>query len=239
MRALLLAAGFGTRLLPMTETIPKCLVKVGGRPIIEHWIQNLASDGFDRILINSHYMSNMLHDYLKRSEYRNLVEVAHEPTLLGTGGTIMRNKNFFEGSGGFVIHADNYTKIKLSNVYNAHKRRPPDCVMTMVTFRSDKPTECGICEVDNDGRVNNFHEKVDDPPSNLANAAIYYLEPECFDYVQNQKVGADDISRDMIPKLLGKIFTYQYSGPLIDIGTFAGLEMADQYERLFCETTDE
>ena len=108
LRALLLAAGLGTRLRPLTLTKPKCLVELAGKPLLGHWLQKLEKAGCESTLVNSHYLSAQVADYLKdwRSSTMS-VSIFHEPELLGTAGTLLANEAFFDGTTGLLIHADN------------------------------------------------------------------------------------------------------------------------------------
>ena len=94
MRALLLAAGLGTRLKPLTDYLPKCLVPIHGRPLIDFWLQLLVENGIDEILINTHYLEPLVSKYLSGSSWLKNVTLVHEERLLGTGGTILKNKYF-------------------------------------------------------------------------------------------------------------------------------------------------
>ena len=175
MRALLLAAGLGTRLRPMTDTTPKCLVPVGDKPLLQIWLERLSEAGIGPFLINTHYLAEQVHEFIQSSPYRNQVTLVHEPKLLGTAGTLIRNLDFFQGEDALIIHADNYCLADFRAFKQAHEKRPAPCLMTMMTFQTDDPQSCGIVEVDDIGVVTGFHEKVKNPPGNLANGAIYIL----------------------------------------------------------------
>ena len=134
MRALLLAAGLGTRLRPLTKTIPKCLVPIKGKPLLEIWLEGLTEAGVGPFLVNTHYLACQVEDYVNSSQYRNVLTIANEPDLLGTAGTLMKNLDFFQGEDGMLIHADNYCLADLSAFQQAHRDRPNGCLMTMMTF---------------------------------------------------------------------------------------------------------
>jgi mannose-1-phosphate guanylyltransferase len=92
MRALLLAAGIGSRLRPLTETVPKCLVPIHGRPLLDYWLELLFSGGTERVLINTHWLADHVRDYVASCRWRPRIDLVHEGTLLGTGGTILANR---------------------------------------------------------------------------------------------------------------------------------------------------
>ena len=96
----------------------------------------------------------------------------------------------------------------------------------MLTFESKNPTQCGIVEIDSVGIVKNFHEKVSNPPGNRANGAIYVFDYDFIDFLNNLNVKLFDFSNEVLPKLIGKIYTYHTSGYYIDIGTIENLNYA-------------
>ena len=219
MRAILLAAGFGTRLQPLTLDIPKCLVPINGRPLLDIWLDKLCRLGVGPVMVNTHYLSNKVCGYLKGSKYEDHVFEVYESNLLGTAGTLIKNKDFFLGGDGLLIHADNYCGDDLMGLIEAHEKRPQECLMTMMTFRTDSPSACGIVELDKNGVVVGFHEKVKCPPGNLANGAIYILSKEIIEYVVTYMSTAKDFSNEVLPRFLGRIFAYETTEIFIDIGT--------------------
>ena len=92
-KALLLAGGMGTRLKPLTDSIPKCLVPIGGKPLLAYWLESLSKAGVERILINTHYLSEQVIAFCKQSQYSQLLDLVHESALLGTAGTIRANRD--------------------------------------------------------------------------------------------------------------------------------------------------
>jgi len=219
MRAILLAAGLGTRLRPLTNQIPKCLVTIKGKPLLGIWLDKLTEVGVESILVNTHHLADKVEAYVASGNYKGSVVAVNEPILLGTAGTLIANLPFFENEDGFLVHADNYIREDLWRFVAAHKMRSPGCVITMLTFRSDNPSACGIVEVDERGVVIRFHEKVLSPPGNLANGAVYILSPELIARLALDWVAPTDFSVDILPTLLGRIQTYETTGLFIDIGT--------------------
>jgi mannose-1-phosphate guanylyltransferase len=228
MRALLLAAGLGTRLRPITETIPKCLVPIHGRPLLDYWLANLATSGIDRILINTGYLADSVADYVHDSVWADNVSLAHESVLLGTGGTILANRAFFGEEPFLVAHADNLSTIDLDACCRAHRDRAADTDMTMALFRTDRPSDCGIVQLDPEGRVIAFHEKVTSPPGNLANGAVYVFEPDVLERLARLGKATIDLSTEIIPGYVGRIQSYEITGYHRDIGTLESLARAEQ-----------
>ncbi len=219
MKAILLAAGFGTRLRPLTETIPKCLVPIKNIPLLRIWLNRLSEAGIDSFLVNTHYLSGKVNYFIRNSDYNDRVTVVYEPELLGTVGTLIKNIYFFKGEDGMLIHADNYCLADLSEFISAHKNRPVHCLMTMMTFRTDNLSSCGIVEIDKESVVTGFYEKVASSHGNLANGAVYILSKEIISLIGKELSFVKDFSTEILPLFLGRIYTYETKGIFIDIGT--------------------
>lgn len=228
MRAILLAAGLGTRLRPLTETTPKCLVPIHGQPLLEIWLDRLTKAEFSSFLINTHYLAPLVKAFIQNSPYRERITLVEETDLLGTAGTLVANLDFLQGQDGLLIHADNYCLANFSAFWQAHQCRPAGCLLTMIIFPTATPSTCGIVELNREGVVVAFHEKQENPPGNLANGAIYILSPEFQEMVRERFYDATDFSTEIIPYLMGKIFTYKTNAPFIDIGTPAAYAAANE-----------
>jgi mannose-1-phosphate guanylyltransferase len=225
---MLLAAGLGTRLRPLTDTIPKCLVPIKGKPLLQIWLERLTEAGIGPFLINTHYLAEQVVAFIELSPFLDQVILVHEPQLLGTAGTLIQNLDFFQGEDGLLIHADNYCLADLREFIQAHKERPSQCLMTMMTFRTDDPSSCGIVELDDRGVVIGFHEKVAEPPGHLANSAIYILSKEMVELIKSGLTASLDFSKEVIPRLVKRIYTYETNEPFADIGSIASYENLKQ-----------
>ena len=219
MKALLLAAGFGTRLRPLTDVLPKCLAPIGERPLLEYWLVNLFDAGFSEVVINTHYFQELVISYLEGTPWSTRVTLAPEHELLGTAGTILQHRKFFGNEAFLVAHADNLSLFDPATLIYRHSHRPTGTVMTMMTFESLNPQSCGIVSLNNKEIVTEFFEKVPNPPSKVANAAVYILESEVVDLIAKLPSPHSDLSTDVIPQLMGKIFTYHNNEFHMDIGT--------------------
>lgn len=226
MRALLLAAGLGTRLRPITDTIPKCMVQIQGKPLLGYWLEMLVDAGIQPILINLHYFADFVLDYLNSVDFSKKISTVYEHSLLGTAGTLRKNRDFFGNEPVMVIHADNLSKFNVDSFMRSHYKRPIGCEITMMTFMTTSPESCGIVEIDARGVVQAFHEKVDSPPSNLANGAVYIIEPCVFDYLEGLDRNFIDFSTDVIPNFIGRINTFENDVYHRDIGTVESYEAA-------------
>ena len=228
MRALLLAAGLGTRLRPITDTTPKCLVPISGTPLLQIWLERLTAANVERLLINTHYLADQVENFLEGSRFREKVQLVHERDLLGTAGTLIKNLDFFKGEDGLLIHADNYCLADFSAFQLAHLNRPLGCLMTMMTFRTDDPSSCGIVELDDRGVVVGFHEKVDNPPGNLANGAVYILSADLLEKMGTDLNYISDFSTEVLHRFKGHIFSHETADVFLDVGTPERYEKANK-----------
>lgn len=228
MRALLLAAGPGTRLKPLTDKVPKCLVPVAGVPLLDTWLDLLLGGGIERVLINTHHLADQVARHIDSSPWRGRVDLAHEETLLGTGGTVLKNRDYFGSAPFLVAHADNLTRFDVEAFAARHRARPPGAEITMMTFETDSPHECGIVEEDSHGIVRGFYEKPAEPPGNTANAAVYIFEPAVADFLAGLGKEKIDLSTEVLPRFLGRICTFRNGIYHRDIGTPDSLRRAEE-----------
>lgn len=226
MRALLLAAGFGTRLRPITYSTPKCLVPLNGKPLLEYWLDNLSRVGVTEFLINSSYLHEQVEEYVRNSPYKKKISLVYEKELLNTAGTLLKNKDFFKNEAFMLVHADNLCFCDFNAFLQSHKNRDTRCEITMMIFKTDTPSSCGIVELDENAIVQNFYEKVNNPPSNLANGAVYICEPQIFTFLDALKKENIDFSNEVLPKYIGRINTFFNDIYHRDIGTPESYEIA-------------
>ena len=226
MRALLLAAGLGTRLRPLTDTVPKCLVEIDGRPLLDYWVELLCKGGVLDILVNTHHLEAEVMRYVERCPHPVRLSTAREEKLLGTGGTLLGNRAFFGAGPAVLIHADNLSLFDFRAFARTYESRDADIEMTMMTFRTDSPRSCGIVELDRRGVVRALHEKVENPPGNLANAAVYILAPTVIEFLAGLGKQEIDFSTEVLPHFMGRINTFHNDVYHRDIGTLESLAAA-------------
>jgi len=226
MRALLLAAGIGSRLRPLTDTTPKCLVRVHDRPLLDYWLELVFEGGIERALLNTHWLADQVRQHVAASPWRSRIDLVHEDELLGTGGTVLANRNWFGNEAFLVAHADNLTDFDVPGLIAAHRNRPAGHVMTMLGFRTDDPSSCGILQLNGQDSVVAFHEKVKNPPGNLANGAVYIFEPEVISDIAKLGKAVVDLSTEIIPNYLGRILCVETTGYHRDIGNPESLRRA-------------
>lgn len=228
MKAVLLAAGVGTRLRPITNTKPKCLVEINGVPLLDIWLSQLSKHpNIEHIYINTHYLSDVVELHLKTNwSAMNNLSTWYEPELLGTAGTLAHHADELAGSEVLLIHADNLSLFSLDEFIECHLARLKHTVMTMMLFRTDQPQQCGIVEVDEHGVLTKMHEKVKNPPSDLANGAVYILSNVLVQSIKH--AGVKDFSNEVIPAYYGRINCWINTHYHRDIGTPESLSKANQ-----------
>lgn len=225
-RALLLAGGLGTRLRPLTDTTPKCLIEVGGRPMLDYWIDALEAAGITEALINTHHLPDPVRAYIAQvNSSRNVtLTEAFEPELLGSAGTVTANRAWgAEAEAVTVIYADNLSDMDLGALTAFHAGHEDP--MTMALFRTPSPRTCGIATLDGSGVVTEFIEKPEHPASNLANAGIYVLDRAAWTEIAD--MGVFDFGFDVIPAFVGRMRGYDHPGYHRDIGTHDSLAQAE------------
>jgi mannose-1-phosphate guanylyltransferase len=223
---LLLAAGCGTRLKPYTNSWPKCLMPIDGKPLLEYWLDTARQIAKEKVLVNTHYMADTVQSFLDRPVFKQCVKGVYEPQLKGTAGTIRANAQALGETTILLVHADNFCQCDFGDFLDFHQTsRPEHCPITMMTFYTQTPSTCGIVEIDGDGVVIGFHEKLQDPPGNLANGAVYLLEPEVLAWIC-ERSEITDFSTQVLPHFVGRIATWLNEGTHIDIGSIEALHEA-------------
>jgi mannose-1-phosphate guanylyltransferase len=195
MRAMVLAAGLGTRLRPLTNEITKPMVPVLDRPVMAHILDLLERHGFDDVIANLHYFPDSIERHFgDRLTYR------FEPELLGTAGGVRGCADFFGGESFLVISGDALTDVDLSAFASRH--RESGGVATLAVKKVSDTREYGVVLHDRHGRITGFQEKPspEEALSDLGNCGIYFFEPEIFDYFPDRPFV--DWAQDVFPALL-------------------------------------
>ena len=204
MKAMLLAAGHGTRLRPLTDRVPKAMVPVGGMPVIEHNLRLVRRHGVDDVIINLHAHPDAIPAYVgDGSRWRLHVTYSYEEHLLGTAGAVKRMEQALDGETFAVIYADNLSDGDLSALLALHRRT--GAVATLALHVPEDPRASGIVDMDEQGRVRGFVEKPGHYDAALgvwANAGIYILEPSV---LRDIPPGVPyDFGHDLFPRLLAQ-----------------------------------
>jgi D,D-heptose 1,7-bisphosphate phosphatase len=223
--ALVLAAGLGTRLRPLTDSIPKCLVPIAGKPLLDYWVATLAAAGVADARVNTHALPDPVRSFIAGVNQAGRLRLAeaYEPTLLGSAGTIAANADLAAGADDVVIiYADNFSDVDLSRLVAFHRSHGDP--LTMLLFRAPDPRACGIAELDAEGRVVSFVEKPKEPRSDLANAGVYVATAAA--YREIAALQAFDLGFEVLPRFVGRMRGWLWDGYHLDVGTHEALAKA-------------
>ena len=227
MKAVLLAAGVGSRLRPITDTIPKCMVAIDGRPLIDIWLSAFDHAGVDEVLVNVHHMPDVVRHHLDaRAGTRQppTVRTFFEPELLGSAGTLVANRHWLDGEEMFLVcNADNLTDFDLRSLAETHREH--SAIATLTVFHSERPSAGGVVELDEEGTVIGFQEKPSNPVSDLVNAGMYAFQLAVLDEVGSAPC---DIGCDLLPRLVGRARAMLVTDYFRDIGTVDAYQRAQQ-----------
>jgi mannose-1-phosphate guanylyltransferase len=216
MKAFVLAAGVGSRLRPLTDHLPKCLVPIAGVTLLDRWLDALARAGVSEVLVNLHYLPDMVMANLENREGPPLVMTTLESELLGSAGTLMANRAWLEDDQVFVVaNADNLTDFDVGALVEFH--RAGSAPASLAVFHSERPWTGGVVEVDGSGTVVGFVEKPAHPRGDLVNGGIYVFEPTVLDEIPGP--APRDIGYDLLPRLVGRSRALPVGGYFRDIGT--------------------
>lgn len=203
MKAMVLAAGLGTRLRPLTNYVSKPMVQMAGRPCLEHTIRLLRKYGFKEIIINLHYKPELIRNHFANGDKYGLgISYSLEEVLLGTAGGVKKVESFFEDKTILVISGDALTDINIHQFYRYHKEK--GALATLALKKVAEPSKYGVVTVDGEGYINAFQEKPsrEEAISNLANTGIYLFEPAIMSHIRENSFC--DFGREVFPLLLAK-----------------------------------
>lgn len=212
-RAMVLAAGVGSRLDPLSSAVPKPLVRIGGRPVMEHILLSLKKYGVKEVISNTHHLAEQIHDYFADAKERLSIDLrfVHEDKLSGVAGGIRKCKDFLKQGTACIVMGDALTDIDLGMLYEKHKEavQKHGCLVTVAQMQVSDTSQFGVIvtksEGDEKGRIINFQEKpkAEDALSNWANTGIYFFEPEVYNFIPSEEEAPFyDVAKDLFPKLL-------------------------------------
>ena len=212
---MVLAAGLGTRLQPLTFEIPKPMVPVLDRPVMAHILDLLEGQGFDRVIANLHWFPDTIRGY-----FGDRVEYRHEKELLGTAGGVRNVRDFFGDDLVVVVSGDALTDLDLRVLVERH--RSAGGIATLTVKKVPDTREYGVVIHDEDGRIQGFQEKPDpaEALSDLGNCGIYCFSPEIFDYFPKEPFA--DWAQDVFPELLSHdvpFFVHEIEDYWNDVGS--------------------
>lgn len=232
MKAMVLAAGKGTRLHPLTEMLPKPMLPVAGRPVLAHIIEWLLCHGIHRVAINLHYHPEVIRKYFDDCSWRGVeIVYSEEPELLGTAGGVKKMEAFF-GDPFLVVYGDVLTDLDLGALLAFHQFHSDGPHATLALDRREQSSQCGVVEIDSNERIRDFIEKP--PPgsrhSPWVNSGVMILDRRLLETIPAGRFC--DFGRDLFPKWLRSgLALYGWKMPecsyLIDMGTPDNLARAN------------
>ena len=235
MKALILSAGLGTRLRPLTLSTPKPLLPLAGVPLLEYHYKSLAEFGVTEFLVNTHYLSEQIVAFNQNySELHPNIKITttFEPELLGSAGTFTKNRDFFEGEEQLlVVYGDNLTNINYEFFVNQHLKSRG--LVTIACYWEAFPESKGIIEFDKDGKIGRFIEKpkTNEVSTNYANAGIYLFKRDVFNFLDFNRPIPYDFGFHVFPELLKQgqnMYVYPMTETLLDIGTIENFVKAEE-----------
>ncbi len=223
MNAVIITGGLGTRLHPLTHENPKALVKVAGKPIVEHQIDFLRTNNINNILLIVHYQADKVKEYFgDGKKFGVQIEYIEEPTLRGTAGWLALATPIQTDI--MVTYGDLLIKMDLQKFISYHRNLPSDNVATIVAQPKDYPLECDHFEIDHTSRITKLltrPHKNNVVENNLANGSIYLLTSKVNKYIPSQEIIS--FEKDIFPKIIeskqDNIYAYKTTEYCKDIGT--------------------
>ena len=220
MKAVFLVGGMGTRLRPLTDRLPKPMVPVMGKPLLERNIEKLNPHGIDGIILCTCYRSEYFEEYFERFEPGVRIQYVQEDAPLGTGGAIKNAQRYLEDEAFLVFNADIVSDIDVGKMLRFHKRKNAD--VTIASAYVEDPTPYGVLECDEDNNVISFREKPKpyEVVSHYINAGVYIFEPDVLKTIPSGRPVS--VEREIFPRLLenGKrIAVYKGCSYWLDLGT--------------------
>jgi NDP-sugar pyrophosphorylase family protein len=235
MKAMVLAAGQGTRLHPLTERTPKALVPVAGRPMIEYSLLLLKRYGIRDIIINLHHLGNQIESYLGDGKRLGLhITYSEEPELLDTGGGLLKAKPFLLDGTFIVINTDVLIDLSLSELLAFHEAKR--AAATLVLRPDPLADQYGSMEIDGDGRIHRFLQTRiattgSRPTTKLMFTGVQVLEPRVFDSMESDSaVRKFSTTKDTYPRMLfhqERLFGFRFDGFWQDLGTASRINEAE------------
>lgn len=210
MKAVLLAAGRGTRLRPLTDKVPKVMIPINGKPILEYHVERLAEAGIKEVFINLHHLPEKIKEYFENGRKWKLnIKYSYEPVILGTAGALKKLEDELGDEPFLVIYGDNFLEIDYMDFIEYSESK--DGIGSVVVFKKEDVSGCGILDIGDEMLVRKFQEKPEPHEffSHWVSAGILYFRKEIFEYIEQ---GLSDFGFDIIPKILDskeKLFAYK------------------------------
>ncbi|MDH4196072.1 MAG: nucleotidyltransferase family protein, partial [Candidatus Aminicenantes bacterium] len=229
MKAILLAAGKGTRLKPLTDRTPKVMIPVAGKPLLEWHVRQLAAAGIKDIFINLHHLPEKIRAYFRTGRTWGVrIRYSYEPEILGTAGAVKKLKEHLDSEPFLVVYGDNFIELDYAGLI-AYARRK-NGVGTVAVVKKADVQGSGIVKIGPGHRILRFAEKPrpEDVFSHWVNAGIFYFHPGVFEFIGSHH---SDFSYDVLPSILqrrGRLFAYKLES---DVWAIDSLKLLDRVRK--------
>jgi mannose-1-phosphate guanylyltransferase / phosphomannomutase len=229
-KALVLAAGLGTRMRPLTEEMPKCLLPVGGRPLLAHILELLSRHGVREVFVNLYWHAARIRETIGSGHASGVdIEYLEEDQLSGTAGPIRKLARQLREDRFLVLNGDNLTNLDLSALTQFHQDSAAELTIALHREEREDLPEKSVVETDAAGRIIWFIEKP--APSQISSewssGGVYVFEPQLIECIPEGR--PYDLGHDLIPSLLSqgqRVFGFKSDFYLVDIGTPQAYERA-------------
>jgi len=223
MKAFLLAAGQGTRLRPITDNVPKCLVPICGVPMLKIWMEICRKTGIEEVMVNLHTHVDSVRSWLEANANGVRVLLAEEETLLGSAGTLLANRDWVSSESCFwILYTDVLTNADLRGMLEFHLERRP--AATLGLYQVPDPSRCGVVCFDEQMLIRDFVEKPTHPKSRWAFSGVMIGTPGLLNQIPSRH--PVDLGFDVLPRLVGQMLAFPISDYLLDIGTLENYQKA-------------
>ena len=215
LRAMVLAAGIGSRLAPLSDNLPKPLIRIGGKVIMEHILHLLKEHGITDVISNTYHLADQIHDYFKDIDKEGInLSFVQEKQLSGVAGGIRECQDFLKEGTACIIMGDALTDVDLGKLYQEHKKAAQEngCLATIAMMEVEDTTQFGVIVTQsmldsssNSNQIVKFQEKpkAQDALSSWANTGVYFFEPGIYDFIPNKEDAPKyDVAGDLFPRLL-------------------------------------
>lgn len=230
MQAIIMAGGKGTRFQEVSTTIPKILIPVGGKPLLDHVLSYLKKYDIDNVIICTGHLGDKVKEHIGQMDFGLRIQISNEDKPLGTAGALHLIRDKLEDEF-FIIYGDEYSTVNLRKMFKFHRGKNSDA--TMAVHRSDHPEDSTVVKINGSGKVVNLVEK---PGSNwrkygnLTITPLFILKKEAISFIE--KGMEVDLTKDVFPKMLknGKsLFGYVTNEFIKDIGTLKRFKQVQNY----------
>jgi len=223
-KAVILAGGQGTKLRPYTYEIPKSLLPIKGKPLLEYVIDNLKSSGITDVIICTGCLGEKIREhFLDGKKYGVHITYSHEQNPLQTGGALLKVKSLLQHETFLVIYGDTLTNLNFTDLINFHIEHKPTATIALTTLTH--PSDFGQLTLHGVRLVNFYQKNKNEVKSNLINCGIYVFQPDLFDYFPNKKsFFLEDVIEHLITKK--KVNGFVFEGQWFDLGNPSNYEQA-------------